>query len=313
MRAMQLQDPMKEFRESMRAIQLQDPMKEFRESMKAMQLQDPMKEFRESLKAMQLQDPMKEFRESLKVIQRYDPMKGFRESLDRPKANTLIDEWRRSVSATNSLASIKDVVSALSDERWQISSEDVNCIQFVDGGDVICEGQAISNESLSRLANELLSNAYSAADEGIGVRLDKIFERLDQPRDPIHQKLLQWIVYPLIVGLAISFVNPVADYYIKKQLTKSERKSVLKDVSRCFASFTADAPSVSGFQIVSVEMLNVRRGKSINSSVVGALYLGDIVEAIEKGRKWTLVEWCGTETNASLRGWVFSRYLKRIR
>ena len=297
----------------LKAMQLQDPMKEFRESMKAMQLQDPMKEFRESMKAMQLQDPMKEFRESLKVIQRYDPMREFRESLDLLKANTLIYEWSRSVSLANSLTSITEVVSALSDDRWQISSEDINCIQFVEGGDVICEGQAIRNESLSRLANELLGNAYSAADEGIGVRLNIIIERLDRLRDPIHQKLLQWIVYPLIVGLAISFVNPVADHYVKKQLTASERKAVLKDVSRCFASFTADAPSVSGFKIVSVEILNVRRGKSTNSSVVGALYLGDIVEVIEKGRKWTLVEWRGTEDNASLRGWVFSRYLKRIR
>ena len=265
------------------------------------------------MKTMQLQDPIKEFRESLKVIQRYDPMREFRESLDLLKANTLIYEWSRSASLTNSLTSITEVVSALSDDRWQISSEDINCIQFVEGGDVICEGQAIRNESLSRIANELLGNAHSAADEGIGVRLDIIIERLDRLRDPIHQKLLQWIVYPLIVGLAISCVNPVADHYVKKQLTASERKAVLKDVSRCFASFTADAPSVSGFKIVSVEMLNVRRGKSINSSVVGALYLGDIVEVIEKGRKWTLVEWRGTEDNTSLKGWVFSRYLKSIR
>ena len=281
--------------------------------MKAMQLQDPMKELRESMKAIHPQDPMKELRESLKVIQRYDPMREFRKSLDLLKANSLIYEWSRSVSLTNSRTSVKEVVSALSDDRWQISSEDINCIQFVEGGDVICEGQAISNESLSRLTNELLGNAYSATDEGIGARLDKIIESLDRLRDPIHQKLLQWIVYPLIVGLAISFVNPVADHYVKKQLTASERKTVLKGVSRCFASFTADAPSVSGFKIVSVEMLNVRRGKSMNSSVVGALYLGDIVEVIEKGRKWTLVEWRGTEDNASLRGWVFARYLKSIR
>jgi hypothetical protein len=199
------------------------------------------------------------------------------------------------------------LVSALSDDRWQISSEDVHRIQFDEGGGVICEGQAISNESLNRLANELLSNEHSATIEGIGVRLDKIIEKIDRLRDPDHHKLLQWILYPFIVSLAISFINPVVDHYIKKRLTAGERKAVVKNVSSCFTSFTAEAaPSVSALKIVSVEMLNVRRGKSIKSSVAGALYLGDIVEVIQRGRKWTLVQWCGSEANASLRGWVFS-------
>ena len=313
LKAMQLQDPIKEFRESLKVMQLQDPIKEFRESLKVMQLQDPIKEFRESLKAMQLQDPMKEFRESLKVMQLQDPMRRIRESLEIFNTNTLISGWGQTASLSISLASLTEVVGVLSDERWEISSEDLDSLKLVEEDGIIFEGQAISNEYLSRLANELVSNEPSDATEGIGTKLDRIITGIDQLSDPIHKKLLQWIVYPFIVSLTISLVNPVADYYIKKHLTAIEKKAVVKDVSRCFASFTADAQSVARFKIVTVEMLNVRRGKSVKSPVVGALYLGDIVEVIERGRKWTLVEWCEADAKVSFRGWVFSRYIKSIR
>ena len=281
---------MKEFRESLKVMQLQDPMKEFRESLKVMQLQDPMKEFRESLKVLQLQDPMKEFRESLKVMQLQDPMRRIREALEIYKTHTLIDGWGQTASLGHSLASLTEVVSVLSDERWEISSEDMDSLQLVEGDGIIFEGKVISNEYLSRSANELIINESSGAAGGIGAKLDRIITGIDRISDPIHKKLLKWIVYPLIVGLAISLVNPVADYYIKKHLTSIEMKAVVKDVSRCFASFTADAQSVARFKIVTVETLHVRRGKSVKSSVIGALYLGDVVEVIEKGRKWTLVE-----------------------
>ena len=290
-----------------------DSMKEFQDSLKAMQLQDPMREFRESLKVMQLQDPMREFRESLKVMQLQDPMRRIRESLEIYNTNTLISDWGQTVSLSHSLASLTEVVGVLSDERWEISSEDLDSLQLVEEDGIIFEGQVISNEYLSRLANELVGNEASGATDGIGAKLDRIITGIDRLSDPTHKKLLQWIVYPFIVGLAISLVNPVADHYIKKHLTSIEKKAVVKDVSHCFASFTADAQSVARFKIVTVEMLNVRRGKSVKSSVVGALYLGDIVEVIERGRKWTLVEWCGADAKASLRGWVFSRYIKSIR
>jgi cell fate (sporulation/competence/biofilm development) regulator YlbF (YheA/YmcA/DUF963 family) len=281
--ALPTHDPLKELRETMKAIQMHDPMKEIRESMKAMQLYDPMNEIRESMKAMQLYDPMNEIRESIKAMQMHDPMKE-----------------------------VRDLIRALSDNRWVLDFEDESNIHLNADGMVSLGSSSISQKELQILVHQVISAAFDERSNQIDYKFDKLIEQISSLKDPFLQKLLSWLIYPLIVGLVLSVVSPVNDFYIKKALNSNEKMLVVKEVSATVSNTVPDT-FLSSFRIVTADMLYVRNSDSSRSPVLGILYFGDVVEVVEKGRTWSLVGWHDSENNVMLKGWVFSRYLKNIR
>lgn len=313
LKALHYQDPIKKFQESLKGIELRDPVTEYRESLKALHYQDPIKNLRESLKTIELRDLLKEYRESLRVIQMYDPMREFRESLLITQARDLAKEFSRNMLAVRRNSPVSVTAKALSDERWTIEAEDISNIYFNEEGCVSFGGKTVALEVLQEAAIDLFNSASGGTSDAIEVRLDRIIEKVDQPKDPFLNRLLQWLVYPLMVGIALSVVNPVADYYIKRHLSAGERKEVVKEVSRSLLSAPIEKTVLSTLKIVSTEKLNVRSGGAMSFPVIGSLYIGDIVEVKDRGRKWSLVEWRDAEEGAIIRGWVYSRHLKAIR
>jgi uncharacterized protein YgiM (DUF1202 family) len=143
--------------------------------------------------------------------------------------------------------------------------------------------------------------------------MDRILNEISSLKDPIIQRILTWLIYPIIVGLVLSVVNPISDYYVKEELKSGEKRQVVKDVSSAITSTIDKKYYLRLFRIVTATSLNVRKLGSKNSDIVGSLYLGDVVEVIEKGRKWSLIQWQDGESEATLKGWVYSRYLKVIK
>lgn len=313
LKGMHYQDPIQKLRESLKGIELRDPVKEYRESLKALHYQDPIKNLRESLKSIELRDLLKEYRESLRVIQMYDPMREFRESLLITQVRDLTKEFSRDMLAIRRNSPVSVTAKALSDERWTIEAEDISNIYFNEEGCVSFGGKTVALEVLQEAAIDLFNSASGGTSDTIETRLDRIIEKIDQLQDPFLNRLLQWLVYPLMVGIALSVVNPVADYYIKRHLSASDRKEVVKEVSRSLLSAPIEKTVLSTFKIVSTEKLDVRSGGAMSFPVIGSLRIGNIVEVKDRGRKWSLVERRDAEEGAIIGGWVYSRYLKAIR
>ena len=310
LKAMQIHDPMKELRESLKAMQMHDPMKDLRESLKAMQMRDPMKDLRESLKAMQMHDPMKDLRESLKAMQMHDPMKDFRESLKAMQMHDPMKELREAIKAAGSLG---DLVKGMSNDRWALMLDGGSDIQINVDGMISVNSKVVTQEQVQEIAQRVISNALNEEVFGFEQYIDRLIHEIRSLKDPAIQKILAWLIYPLIVGLILSFANPVVDYYIKERLSNNEKRLVVREVSKTIVSTFNEKSYLKSFRIVSATSINVRRSNSNTSDIIGTLFLGDVVEIIEKGRKWSLISWQDNESGALVQGWVFSRYLKAIR
>ncbi len=306
-------DSNKELRESMKAFQIHDPMKEIRESMKAFQMYDPMKEMRESMKAFQIHDPMKEIQESMKAFQMYDPMKEIRESMKAFQMHDPMKEMRESLKAYQSLASLKDIVKGISDDRWNLVLEGDSDIEINADGLISIDSTLVTQEQVQEIAQRVISNALNGKAHLFEQYVDRLVNEIRSLKDPILQRILAWLIYPIIVGIVLSVVNPVTDFYIKEALRSGEKRQVVKDVSKAITSKINEEYYLRSFRIVTATSLNVRKSGSRKSDIVGNLYLGDIVEVIEKGRTWSLISWQDSESDALMRGWVFSRYIKVIK
>ena len=311
--ALQIHDSMKDLRETLKALQMQDPMMELRESMKALQMQDPMKELRESMKALQMQDPMKELRESMKALQMQDPMKELRESMKALQMQDPMRELRESMKAFQSLGSLGHLINGITDDRWELVLEGASEIEVHADGQVSIDSTLVTQEQVQEIAQQVISNSIEIRNHQFEHYIDSLIDEIRSLKDPVLQRLLAWLIYPLIVGLVLSVVNPVTDYHIKETLNGGEKRQVVKDVSQAITNTISNKAYFSSFRVVTATSLNVRKLGSNKSEVVGKLYLGDVVEIIEKGRKWSFISWQDSESNALVRGWVFSRYLKAIK
>ena len=297
MKAMRMHDPMKELRESMNAMRMYDPMEELRESMKTMQMHDPMEELRESMMAMQMHDPMKELRESMMAMQMHDPMKELRESL----------------KAYRSINSLGEIIKNISDNRWNLELESESGIERNLDGSISIDSAIYTQEQVQEIAQQVVSAALDGGTHVFEKQIDKLIYEIRSFKDPVLQKILMWLIYPLIVGLLLSVVSPISDFYIKEALNSGEKRQLIKDVSKAITITSNDKSLLKSFKIVTATSLNVRKSGHIKSEIIENLYLGDIVEVIEKGRKWSLITWQDSEANTLVRGWVFSRHLKVIK
>lgn len=297
MAALQAQDPMKEIRESVMALQMQGPLKEIRESIKVLQMRHPLEEFRESMLAVQAQDPLKEFRESMRTLQMRDPFKEVRDALGaRPPRDSL-----------------GELVKGISDHRWSGLLEGHSEIAVRADGQVSIGAVSVSQTEVQGIARQVIDDAFDEDSRSIEEQIDRILVELRALREPAVQRILAWLIYPVIVGLVLSVVNPVAEFYIKGELSSGDKRQVVKDVSKAITS-EVDAPKrLRSFRVVTATALNVRQDNSTKSTIVGTLHLGDVVEIVEKKRKWALVRWESTDGNTSMRGWVYSRYLRIIK
>ncbi|WP_178090919.1 SH3 domain-containing protein [Plesiomonas shigelloides] len=313
MKALQMHDSMQEIRKSMKALQMHDPMKEIRESVKALQIHDSMKEICESMKALQMHDPMKEIRESMKALQMHDSMKEIRESMKALQMHDPMREIRESMKAFQALGTLGNLVNGITDERWELVLDGTSGIEVHADGQVTIDSVLVSQENIQEIAQQVISNSIEIRALQFEQYVDSLINEIRSLKDPTRQRLLAWLIYPLIVGLVLSVVNPVADYYIKESLNSDEKRLVVKDVSKAITNTIGNKEYLSSFRIVTTTSLNVRKLGSTKSDVVGKLYLGDVVEVIEKGRNWSFVSWQDTESDVLVRGWVFSRYLKAIK
>lgn len=141
--------------------------------------------------------------------------------------------------------------------------------------------------------------------------LKTILEAIRDAKEPETQKWLWFILVPLIFMLLQAFVNPLADVYVKKWLGESEQESK-KQINVRAVEAVGDKSWLSEHRYVARKSLKVTSNASAGSPEVGKLEYGQAVRVVEKRGDFTLVVWTSSDGEGSVRGWVFSRYLKRF-
>ena len=297
-------DPLKEHRELIES--LADPLKEHREMMAS--IADPVQEHRELMKS--LADPLGEHREMLATIA--DPLKEHR-TLMASLADPL-EEFRASI------AGIPNPLKELSTSITGIGSfELLRNVAFEIGGDLSFDAEGLISVASKRMAvSDLQDLSYQVIHDSslepsgtLEELLNNLINEIRSQKDPLTQKLLMWFVYPLIVAVIVSFINPVVNNYVESHLNEDKR-SLSKKIEENARRSVADGSVLKDFRYVTADTLNVRSSSTQKSKTIGLLYFGYAVIIIDRQKSWTLVEWNDPESEVRISGWVFSRYLAKF-
>lgn len=299
-----LTDPLKEHREMMASIA--DPLKEHRELMKS--FADPLEKHREMLATVA--DPLREHRELIASLA--DPLKEHR-ALMASLADPL-KEFRASI------AGIPNPLKELSTSITGIDSFDLlKTVAFEISGDLSFDAKGLVSVASKRMAvSELQDLSYQVMHDSslepsdtLEELFNNLIEEIRSQKDPLTQKLLIWFVFPLIVVVIASFINPVVNHYVDSHLNEDKRSLSKKIESRARSS-VADSSVLKDFRYVTADTLNVRLSATQKSETIGFLHFGYAVIVIGRQKSWALVEWNDPESEVRISGWVFSRYLAKF-
>jgi hypothetical protein len=173
------------------------------------------------------------------------------------------------------------------------------------------EGEPEGAEEETRAALESIGEAAHDAESVQQVVL-VLVDAIQKTEQPFVQRALFQVLWPLIVMLMGVILAPVADHYIKKHLSESPQESA-KAVQTRAANAVVDLSQLTEYRYVSSQRLQVRDNPRANSPAVATLQFGQAVRVVEKGKDFTLVAWSSPDGSAHIRGWVYSRYLKKFK
>jgi hypothetical protein len=112
------------------------------------------------------------------------------------------------------------------------------------------------------------------------------------------------IIYPLLLSIYQPDIQKIARPYDKAALREAERQTIQAVTER------VPAEALRHLRYVSTEILNVRSAPRKDSRRLFELHMGDVVLVGRQKRHWTYVEYHVGE--AQIKGWVFTRYLRRF-
>jgi len=142
--------------------------------------------------------------------------------------------------------------------------------------------------------------------------VDGIVRTIQATKEPLQQRLLFAVLVPTLIAIVFAFVNPVADFYVKKWLDGTPKQEATKQVKEAAREAVGDVRILGDFRFVSAQSLALTSTPKARAPVVGHLRFGQTVRVLEKERDFTLVVWRSEDGKIELQGWVFSRYLKRF-
>ncbi|MDR7121600.1 SH3 domain-containing protein [Rheinheimera soli] len=298
-------DPLQEHREMIAAMT--DPLKEYRELMTS--FGDPLKEHREMIAAMTA--PLKEYRELMAsfgaplnehrafMASMTDPLKEFRASI--AAIQNPFKEFSTSYANISALKFLKDMALEIG-----------NDLSFEQDGVVSLASKRMAVSELQDLSYQVIQESSLEPSDTLEESLNNLIEEIRSQKDPVTQKLLMWFIYPLIVAVIVSVINPFVDHHVKSYLNEDKR-ALSKKIESTLGSSVGDRAVLKDFRYVSADVLNVRYSSSQKSETIGYLYFGYAVIVIDRQKSWTLVEWNDPDSEVRITGWVFSRYLAKFK
>jgi len=195
-------------------------------------------------------------------------------------------------------------------EVYENLSDDEIIVQ--DGKTIVYDGQPYDISEIRKVVDESLEAAGFFDDRVTRKDFAKLSKEIKKSKETHFQKII-WIF--ICIFLSSIFGNPIETKLdeLSNRFYKSNRAKITKHIKNEIPKLIEDETLLGHMRLVTDRVLNVRRRNYQRSLLLGKLYLGEIVFVIEKKKNWTLIQWQDEDNDLFIRGWVFSRYLKKFK
>jgi hypothetical protein len=265
--------------------------------------ENPLEKYRKTLTTMtNFENPLAQYQKTLTTMAKFeDPLEKYQKTFGTiSKIKNPLKEQQSDLFSFN----LRDFENTAIDVNKEITIND--------SGNISLSSTQILASELQSISNDIINNSTASISQSIEEAVNKLIIEIQKQKEPKLQKILMWFMYPLIIGIILAFINPVAEQIVRSNFSQS-KKEMAKELRLNVQSSVQRPEILKVMKYVSADSLNVRAGASIKSDLIGELYFSSVVLIIEKRKNWLLIEWNNSDANIAVKGWVFSRYLKSFK
>lgn len=197
--------------------------------------------------------------------------------------------------------------SELKNSAKEVSDLD---FQFNNDGTVTAEENTYKLSEVQSLVDRFIENLdFGSRLQTIEEGINRLSREAKKTKNPIVQ---QFIIGLVIWFLTTFLIGPrIIEFQNKKSASQSKR--VVRALKKEFIKPEFENIDFSHIRIVATTCLNVREENNRRSTIIGKIYLGNVVTVVERRKSWTLVEWVSEDNELKIKGWVYSRYLEKLK
>jgi len=223
------------------------------------------------------------------------------------------DEVARGLTGFSQFRTVPDdVLSILRQCAGFVGSEEVQETEEVlpevnDDGSVTLRGEFIGAEEIGGAIASFFTRVRDAGAD--------LVHGVSQWRLPI-KALLVHVVVPIIVNYSVCLyfaAQNSQDLLNLQHQIDEQNAATRRDFVRATKAAVVPQATRLEWRLVTGDALRVRRFPNTRASITTTLRLGTVVRFVEKRRRWTRIQSEITNSGELIEGWVFNKYLTRIR
>lgn len=203
----------------------------------------------------------------------------------------------------------KDFSAALNTYANTIDDDQLHDLRLQADGSVVVDGEQIAPSEMQSALEPLFDQAENL--------LSDVSFYLAQLRRPLR-KIVKFLLQAFLGAFIQIILTPYLDQSttlqfqeFKRQLQLQEAKT-RRDIQAAIKELARSNQDFSQWRVVSSSRLAIKPRRASNAKTLATLPLGTVVRVLEKHSHWTMIEYESPDSNMIGKGWVFSKYLKRI-
>lgn len=205
------------------------------------------------------------------------------------------------------LQKLSKIFSSLDWASAYQASED---LEINDDSSVSLALENVDINEVQELVVEITNSLLLKSNQELNASLERVVSSINSLQSSVIEKAMTLVLFPILISIIMSAINPVADFYIKEFLGSVGKKTekAIKDRLK----ETVDSETLKNYRIVVKKSLDIKAKPYAKSGTLATLFFGQPVILLERGKDWSLVLW-RTDDDVMVQGWVFSRYLVKVK
>ena len=205
-------------------------------------------------------------------------------------------------------ANVNPFVELKDDIISNLQSLPDNIVEYKSDNEIICGDKTFHQKDIQNFIHSNLPDATEYDTRTLVNAINKNTDAIKKLNDPLWKKVLLTIILQFIVSICLIYITP----YLKQNIDLPAEKKVVQTVVTNIPSNVRKILK-RDYRLVTASKLNVRERSSRKSKIKGTLDRWDLVKVVIKNRNWTFIEWYDEEGECQVKGWVFTRYLMKIK
>jgi len=244
----------------------------------------------------------------------------FRRDLENMRALTEMPEGlRRTVqtvaermAAQTDLRGLWDAIgrespfAALSRSIAAIEEDEITDLHIQNDGTVVLDGETITSAEIRHAIADFINQ-----------RQQDLSDWLATLRRPLR-KAVSFLLTSILSAVIQILITPYLDQSIPFEIQQlreelhQDRVRTRREVTDAIKQLDQNRQDLSEWRVTIASDLNVKARPASKARIIDRLPVGSVVHFVEKQGRWALIEYESDNDATMKKGWVYSKYLRRL-